>query len=86
MINVVIPRNILIKNIHEKTKGYRNKIGLNFHLHISRHRLAIYPLLRRVPIQVIARRLGHKNAMTTFQYYVVITLEIGQGAHRGVLL
>jgi len=70
----------------KKTKWYGNKIGLNLHPHMFRHGLAIYLLLKRVPIQVIARRLGHKNAMTTLQYYVVITPEIEREALKGVIL
>jgi integrase/recombinase XerD len=70
----------------KKIKGYGNKIGLNLHPHMFRHGLAIYLLLKGVPIQVIARRLGHKNAMTTLQYYVVITPEIEREALRGIIL
>jgi len=29
--NVVITHNIIFKNIHEKIKGYGNKIGLRYH-------------------------------------------------------
>ena len=70
----------------KKVKCYGNKIGLNLHPHMFRHGLAIYLLLKGVPIQVIARRLGHKNAMTTLQYYVVITPEIEREALKGIIL
>ncbi|BAB59869.1 integrase / recombinase [Thermoplasma volcanium GSS1] len=70
----------------KKIKGYGNKIGLNLHPHMFRHGLAIYLLLKGVPIQVIARRLGHKNAMTILQYHVVITPYMEREALRGVLL
>lgn len=70
----------------KKIKGYGNKIRLNLHLHMFRHGLAIYLLLKGVPIQIIARRLGHKNALTTLQYYVVITPEIERQALKGILL
>ncbi len=70
----------------KKIKGYGNKIGLNLHPYMFRHGIAIYLLMNGVPIQIIARRLGHKNAMTTLQYYVMITPEIEREALRGVLL
>ncbi|WP_394295256.1 tyrosine-type recombinase/integrase [Thermoplasma volcanium] len=53
---------------------YGLKIGLELYPHMFGHVLAIYLLLKEVPIQVIARRLSHKNTMTTLQYYFVITL------------
>jgi len=70
----------------KKIKGYGNKIGLNLHPHMFRHGIAIYLLMKGVPIQIIARRLGHKNAMTTLHYYVVITPEIEREALKGILL
>ncbi|MGE9811613.1 tyrosine-type recombinase/integrase [Ferroplasma acidiphilum] len=70
----------------KKIKGYGTKIGLNLHPHMFRHGLAIYLLMKGVPIQIIARRLGHKNAMTTLHYYVVITPEIEREALKGILL
>ncbi len=70
----------------KKIKGYGNKIGLKLHPHMFRHGIAIYLLMKGVPIQIIARRLGHKNAMTTLHYYVVITPEIEREALKGVIL
>ena len=70
----------------KKVKGYGDKIGLKLHPHMFRHGLAIYLLMKGVPIQIIARRLGHKNAMTTLHYYVVITPEIEREALKGILL
>lgn len=70
----------------KKIKRYGDRIGLNLHPHMFRHGLAIYLLMKGVPIQIIARRLGHKNAMTTLHYYVVITPEIEREALKGILL
>jgi len=70
----------------KKIKRYGNKIGIKLHPHMFRHGLAIYLLMKGVPIQIIARRLGHRNAMTTLHYYVVITPEIEREALKGILL
>jgi integrase/recombinase XerD len=70
----------------EIVKGYGNKIGLNLHPHMFRHGLAIYLLQHGVSDKIIARRLGHSNALTTIKYYMVITPEIERDALKGVLL
>ena len=36
--------------------------------------------------KIIARRLGHSNALTTIKYYMVITPEIEREALKGILL
>ena len=70
----------------EIVKAYGNKIGLNLHPHMFRHGLAIYLLQHGVSDKIIARRLGHSNAMTTIKYYMVITPEIEREALKGILL
>ncbi len=69
-----------------KIRRYGKRLGLQLHPHMFRHGLAIYLLLKGVPIQIIARRLGHTNAMTTMQYYVVITPEIEREALKGIIM
>ena len=67
-------------------KGYGNKIDLSLHPHMFRHGLAIYLLQHGVSDKIIARRLGHSNALTTIKYYMVITPEIEREALKGILL
>ena len=70
----------------EIVMNYGNKIGLKLHPHMFRHGLAIYLLQKGVPDKIIARRLGHSNALTTIKYYMVITPEIERDALKGILL
>jgi integrase/recombinase XerD len=70
----------------EIVMNYGNKIGLKLHPHMFRHGLAIYLLQKGVPDKIIARRLGHSNALITIKYYMVITPEIEREALKGVLL
>ena len=70
----------------EIVNNYGNKIGLNLHPHMFRHGLAIYLLQHGVSDKIIARRLGHSNAMTTIKYYMVITPEVERDALKGILL
>ena len=70
----------------EIVKNYGNKLGMDLHPHMFRHGLAIYLLQHGVSDKIIARRLGHSNALTTIKYYMVITPEVEREALRGILL
>jgi len=63
-----------------------SKIGLELHPYMFRHGLAIYLLQNNVPVQIIARRLGHSSAATTLRYYLVITPDLERQALKWVLL
>ena len=70
----------------EIVQNYGKKLGMDLHPHMFRHGLAIYLLQHGVSDKIIARRLGHSNALTTIKYYMVITAEVEREALKGVLL
>ena len=51
-------------------------LNMDIHPHMLRHGLAIYLLSQNVPLQAIARRLGHSNVFITQKSYLVITPEL----------
>lgn len=66
-------------NIMLKVMAQYADINKNITTHVARHTFAVFALNNGVPIEVVAKMLGHSNIRTTQLYAKVLNSEVEKG-------